>query len=145
MRRAVALATILLAVAAALRVALAGHPMGAPFLLLALAGGACVWAQRAFGAMTLGVAGSLLGTLVGLSMGWWGIGIAALVALGGAALPGGLALRSGAVAATLLAPALAMLAAARGWTGMVVLGAMAPGIAWLLFHAWAQRRAALTT
>lgn len=145
MRRLVALAPLVPAAVAALWVVRAGHPMGVPFLLLALVGGACVWAEQGFAAMALGVAGSSVGTLLGLSMGWWGIAIAALVALAGAALPGRMALRAGAVAAVVLAPALALPASARGWTDLLALGAMLPGIVWFLLHAWARRRAALST
>lgn len=94
-----------------------------------------------FALMAIGVATNMVGTLYGLSMGWWGLGVGALLALAGALLPGPASLRIGAVAAVVLAPALAMGAAARGGTGVVYVGAMLPGIVWFLLDAWRRRGA----
>lgn len=139
MRRALALAPTVAAFALAAWVVRVGHPMGIPFALLAAAAAVLAGSGRAFATMALGVVASIVGTLFGLSMGWWGIGIGALVTLAGAVSPGPPVVRLGAVAAVLVAPALAVAASARGWTGMVYVGAMLPGIVWFLLDAWRRR------
>ncbi|HET6406162.1 MAG TPA: hypothetical protein VFH78_16105 [Candidatus Thermoplasmatota archaeon] len=63
------------------------HPMTLPLLVLAGAGTFCAFRASKLAALACGVAAALLAALSALSLGFWGVGIAALTLAAGAATP----------------------------------------------------------
>ena len=59
------------------------HPMALPYTLLGMAGAALAWMRLAYPLIVSGVVGIALGFAFGLSMGFVGIGVGALVLAAG--------------------------------------------------------------
>lgn len=125
------------------------HPVALPLAALALVGGAGAWRSLPGVPLGAGVVAAGAGTLFGLSLGFWGIGVGALLVAAGVATPGPPAwarvertLRWTAVVAATLPPVLmvALLAAGPPSVALAWLVTLGPVLAWFGVLAWAVTR-----